>query len=637
MSSVNRGMSTAQAKALAADPTVAPGVMVRLANSYPETWPILLANPSVYPELQTWLTNSIARANTAPNEESDTASKRIVSKRAVAPVRRRRRRRGTQTSKFVKIVLSSFLAGSTITALVFGVGYVWTMELPAGLSTTIDVREKPSENAAWEYDLRVNGEDDCADYSISTVDQGLAAVLIQNNLSDSDCTDVDNPIPSTLALLDLQSGEELWKIDFADELTWTKEWRKEFVEVHGLNMILVKFVDVNGQDADDDKASTDDDDDESDRKMKTLVPYNPLNGRISDAVIAGSDGQPTMQAPVIEVVGIPGSPTDVIVMSNGNEADFRYARYHVKKMTDELWHQESDLQPVKGNPIVGELLVLGREDDDEPEAIETESGQWMPWGGDAGGQVFNVNGDYVHILSDCKASTLSNQSCQGGRDGKETTITGISATGEALWSGEYTGFAVTRNDSRITQETASQVSTLFALSGDNNADVSLLDARDGSTVWTSTIDSHRFEIGRVGNDNFVPIYLRGKNDDETSRYVMLSNSLGGTSPSADIAGDQVRVDAMSHATAYLVDEPDRKSLSEDLESGNARVSADDDDDSKDEIRECIFATNRDDTDPLWVIECDDKQSIVKVGGYLLLVDKESGRQALTPLAIVEEL
>lgn len=635
MSANNRGMSTAQAKALAADPTIAPGVMVRLANSYPETWPILLSNPAVYPELQIWLTNSIAHGNTQTNAESDTASKRVVSKPAATPVRRKRRRRGTQTSKFAKIVMSSIIAGSAIAALVFGVGYVSTMELPAGLSTTIDIREKPSENSAWEYDLRVDGEDDCADYSISTVGQGLAAVLVQNNLSDSDCTDVDNPISSTLALLDLQSGEEMWRIDFADELTWTKEWRKEFVEVHGLNMILVKFVDVNGQDASDDSASTDDD--ESDRKMKTLVPYNPLNGRITDAVIAGSDAQPTMQAPVLEVLGIPGSPTDVIVMSNGNEFDFRYARYHVKKMTDELWHQESDLQPVKGNPIVGEFLVLGREDDDEPKAIETRYGHWNPWLGEPGGQMFNVRGDYVQIFSDCKASTLSNKSCQGGRDGTETRITGISTTGDSLWSGDYTGFAVTRDDSLVTQVTASEVSSLFALSGDNNADVSLLEAQDGTVLWTSRIDSHRFEIGRVGNGEFVPIYLLGKNDDETMRYVMLSTSRGWTSPSVEIVGDQARIDAMSNETAYLVDEPDRKSLSEDLESGDLRVSSEEDDDSEDEIRECIFATNKDDAVPLWSLDCGEKQSIVKVGGYLLLVDKEAGRQALSPLAIVEEL
>jgi hypothetical protein len=427
----------------------------------------------------------------------------------------------------------------------------------------------------------------------------------------------------------------MWKIDFADELTWTKEWRKEFVEVHGLNMILIKFVDVNGQDASDDSASTDDG--ESDRKMKTIVPYNPLNGRISDAVIAGSDAQPTMQAPVLEVLGIPGSPTDVIVMSNGTDYDFRYARYHVKKMTDELWHQESDLQPVKGNPIVGEFLVLGREDDDEPKTIETKYGHWKPWLGEPGGQIFNVKGDYVQIFSDCKASTLSNKSCQGGRDGNETTITGISTTGATLWSGEYTGFAVTRDDSFITQSTATEVSSLFASSGDNNADVSLLDAQDGTILWTSRIDAHRFEIGRVGNGEFVPIYLLDKNDDETTRYVMLSTSRGWTSPSVDIVGDQARVDAMSDATAYLVDEPDRKSLSEDLESGDLRVSSEEDDDSEDEIRECIFATNKDDAVPLWALDCGEKQSITKVGGYLLLVDKEAGRQALSPLAIVEEL
>jgi hypothetical protein len=400
-------------------------------------------------------------------------------------------------------------------------------------------------------------------------------------------------------------------------------------------MILVKFVDVNGQDAGDDKASTDDDD-EFDRKMKTLVPYNPLNGRISDGVIAGSDSQPTMQAPVLEVLGIPGSPADVLVMSNGNDHDFRYSRYHVKKLTDELWHQESDLQPVKGNPIVGNLLVLGREDDDEPKAIELPLGNWNPWNGEPGGQIFNVDGDFVQVFSECKAGSLSNKSCQGGRAGKETTITGISTTGNTLWSKDYTGFAVARDDSSTNQETAGENATLFGLSGDNNADVTRLDARSGQVKWTSTIDSYRFEIGRVGNKSSVPIYLQDEGDNETNRYIMVSTSRGWESPEAEIIGDQVRVDSMSGATSYLVDEPDRKSISEDLEDGDLHGTTAESDDTADEIRDCLAATNDDDTDALWTFECGKKQTIIKVGGYLLLVDKEAGRQNLSPLAIYED-
>jgi hypothetical protein len=109
--------------------------------------------------------------------------------------------------------------------------------------------------------------------------------------------------------------------------------------------------------------------------MKTIVPYNLLNGRITDAVIAGSDVQPTMQSPVLEVIGIPGSVSDILIMSNGSESDFRYSRFEAKKPTDDIWFLESDLQPVEGNPIVGNAFVLGRDEEDQPVAYDLENAQ----------------------------------------------------------------------------------------------------------------------------------------------------------------------------------------------------------------------------------------------------------------------
>jgi hypothetical protein len=253
-------------------------------------------------------------------------------------------------------------------------------------------------------------------------------------------------------MLDLQTGSEKWKINFADELSWTTKWQKQLMEVPGLDVVMVKFVDVNGEDAGDDTATTDEDD--PDRKMKTIVPYNALNGKITDAVIAGSDVQPTLQAPVLEVSGIPGNSSEILVMSNGSESDFRYSRFEAKKPTDSLWHLESDLQPIEGNPLVGNAFVLGREQEDTPVAIDINTGLNVEWNGRAGGQLLNIKGNHVQVFSDCDASTVSNEDCQGGREGKETTLYGIDKAGNEKWTKEATGFAVSRDDSYRNQQTS---------------------------------------------------------------------------------------------------------------------------------------------------------------------------------------
>jgi hypothetical protein len=48
----NRGMSIQQARVLASDPKTSAGIMVRLANGYPEVWPELLANASLPNDLR---------------------------------------------------------------------------------------------------------------------------------------------------------------------------------------------------------------------------------------------------------------------------------------------------------------------------------------------------------------------------------------------------------------------------------------------------------------------------------------------------------------------------------------------------------------------------------------------------------
>ena len=118
---------------------------------------------------------------------------------------------------------------------------------------------------AWKYDLSSKSHSDCVQYQFGTVEQHKVAVLTQNDLSKDDCEDLKD-VPSTLALVDLNTGFADWKIDLAAELDWTEKWKKQLVEVPGLDEVLIKYIDVNGSDAGGNVVSVDKGDD---RKMKT--------------------------------------------------------------------------------------------------------------------------------------------------------------------------------------------------------------------------------------------------------------------------------------------------------------------------------------------------------------------------------
>ena len=636
MSNANRGMSVAQAKSLAADPTIAPGVMVRLANAYPETWEVLLANPSTYPELRGWLKKSIDDAALPDNNsEGQTSSRRSSKKASVSKSPRRKRRlvrtKTAFTRSFFAVVVSSVMVGG----LVYATEQVKLSQPEPGIITTLDVRNY-SDAPAWRFQLSEDVDSECAEYSIKSFSQGLATLLVQNDVTKEECRDAEEPMKSTLSLVDLQTGTEKWKIDFATELSWTTKWQKQLIEVPGLSVILVKFVDVNGEDAGADSATTDEDD--PDRKMKTIVPYNLLNGRITDAVIAGSDVQPTMQSPVLEVIGIPGSVSDILIMSNGSESDFRYSRFEAKKPTDDIWFLESDLQPVEGNPIVGNAFVLGRDEEDQPVAYDLENAQTLEWNARAGGQLLNLQGNYVQVFSDCDASSVSNVDCQGGREGKEATIYGIDKTGSEQWSLEATGFAVTRDDSIRTQITSPWLDHFFVLNGEDNRDVSLINPETGVAMWSLSIEAYEFEIGRSGNAVFVPFYFTKEEEDETSTFSLL-NTLGPSlGQELEISGDSERVDGSSSFTGYLVDDPDRAVYVEDIESGEAPTVESEEaeeDESEETIRTCVRGINFASSSVLWSRDCNDRQSIIKVAGYWLLVDRTSGSEEFFPLAIME--
>jgi len=459
---------------------------------------------------------------------------------------------------------------------------------------------------------------------------------VQNDVTKEECRDAEEPMSSTLALLDLQTGVEKWKIDFAKELSWTTKWQKQLVEVPGLDVILVKFVDVNGEDAGSDSATTDEDD--PDRKMKSIVPYNALNGRITDAVIAGSDVQPTLQAPVLEVLGIPGNPSEILVMSNGSKSDFRYSRFEAKKPTDAIWYLESDLQPVEGNPLVGNSFVLGREEEDEPIAIDIDTVQEVQWNARAGGQLLNIRGEHVQVFSDCDASAVSNEDCQGGREGKETTLYGIDAAGNELWSKEATGFAVSRDDSIRNQKNSQLLDHLFVLRGENNHNLSLLDPATGVQKWSLPIEAYEFEISRLGNSDFVPLFFTKVDEDETSTLSLLDTRGPSLGQELEIGGDSERVDGASLSTAYLIDEPDRAVYVADIEEGEApSVESEEaeEEESEEEIRTCVRGITPLSSSESQSRQCNSKQSVVKVAGYWLLFDRTSGSEELIPLAIME--
>jgi outer membrane protein assembly factor BamB len=629
-------MSVSQAKALAADPTIAPGVMVRLANAYPETWEVLLANPSTYPELRGWLKKSIddaASDNSAA--QGETASRRTSKKASTSkPTRRKRRLVRTKTA-FTRSLVAVVLASVMVGGLVYAREQVLIAQPEPGIISTLDIRNY-SDAPAWRYQLSGDVDSECADYSIKSFSQGMATVLVQNDVTKEECRDAEEPMSSTLALLDLQTGVERWKIDFAAELSWTTKWQKQLIEVPGLDVIMVKFVDVNGEDAGADSATTDEDD--PDRKMKTIVPYNALNGRITDAVIAGSDVQPTLQAPVLEVLGIPGNPSEILVMSNGSKSDFRYSRFEAKKPTDAIWYLESDLQPVEGNPLVGNSFVLGRDEEDEPIAIDIDTGQEVDWRGRAGGQLLNINGNHVQVFSDCDVSSVSNEDCQGGREGKETILYGIDKAGNELWTKETTGFAVSRDDSYRTQRTSQLLDYLFVLSGEDNHDLSLLDPATGVARWSLQIEAYQFVISRSGNSVFVPLYFTKEEEDESSTFSLLNTRGPVLGQELAIAGDSERIDGASNFTGYLVDDPDRAVYIADIESGDSptvKSEEADEEDSEEEIRTCVRGINLVSSSELWSRQCNDRQSIIKVSGYWLLVDRTSGSEELIPLAIME--
>jgi len=611
----NRGMSPAQAKALASDPKTSPGVLTRLANGYPDVWPELLANPSLPADVRAWITKSL----TEPVQEIS------VPKVAAPPKSTKEKSRGRRRhGRFVRTLAILFVPILSIVGLTQLVGYLVDHRPVLGVVTMQNLTGIDA-NHAWTFGLQSEGSAECTQYEIGTASQGEVVVLTQNDIGNEKCRSQTN-IPSTLELVNLNTGQAIWKVDLAGELDWTEKWHKQLIEVPGLNEVLVKFTDVNGSDAGGNTKSIDKNDD---RKMKTIVPYNRLNGRITDPVIAKSNSQPIMQAPVLQVLAIPGNLRSVLVMTNGAKKDFRYARYRSKRFSSPRWSVESDLRPVGGSPIVGNKLVLGRAEGDLPSAISLNTGRFVGWNGHAGVKLYQIAGHPIEVIGDGVSEKATNLASQGGLNGHDVTINGIDANGNLKWTLDTKGYAISRDDSRTSPYNRSWYTRLFALDGKYNQFVSLVDPKTGATSWRTKISEQRFEISRTTSGNRVAVFLYKKYKLDTKNFSMLDLSSGTESPSIAIAGKQVRVDGATSDFSILVDEPERSKIIKDAEAG--KVASLDRADNSDKTRICVQGVSNPTSTITWKFVCNGNMHALRAGGAWLMLDLTPGREEFWPM------
>ena len=613
----NRGMSPAQAKALASDPKTSPGILTRLANGYPDVWNELLANPSLPSDVKAWITKAM----------SEPASSIAQAKPAALPKSTKEKGRGRRRhGRFVRTLAMLVVPVLSLVGLYQLVSYL-DHHRPANGIIKMQTLSGVDSSPAWTFGLSSGGPSECTQYEIGTVSQGEVMVLTQNDIGSDKCKNVTN-IPSTLALVNLADGKAIWKIDLASELDWTEKWHKQLVEVPGLNEVLVKFTDVNGSDAGGNTKSIDKGDD---RKMKTIVPYNRLNGRITDPVIAKSNSQPIMQAPVLQVMAIPGNLRSVLVMTNGAKKDFRYAKYRSKRFSSARWNAESDLRPMGGSPIIGNKLVLGRMKGDQPTAINLSSGRFVSWNGHAAAKLYRIAGYPIEVLGDGVSEKATNLASQGGPKGHDITINGMDAAGNTKWSLDTHGYAISRDDSRTTPYNRNWYHRLFIIDGKNNGFVSLVNPENGASVWRTQISQERFEISRTTAGDRVAVYLFKKYKLDTKSFSLLDLKTGSESEPQAIAGKQVRVDGATAGFSILVDEPDRAKIIKDAEAG--KVASLDRKDHSNTKRSCLQGIENGSSEITWSFECNGNLHALRAGGAWLMLDLTPGREEFWPLKV----
>jgi hypothetical protein len=619
---------------LAADPGLTPSMYARLANMFPEVWEELLANPSIHPELRAWIETSLAALREAQHPTAPVhplqdqpggqiGAGPVASRSALGgPVKRRTRSRRRRQSRIGKVIWILLPPIAIIALLFTGVNIAMGNAPVVGVLTTTRF-EEPSRTVAWQHDLAPRGKARCADFSFQTYEQDLALVLVQNDWANEECAEQDDPAASILTLLNTRTGAELWSVDLAEELNWTHTWRAELLSMPALDQIMVRFTDITGEDVPSDGGSLDKGDS---RKMKSVVPYNPLNGRVSDMSIAAMADSPVVQAPVLEVLQVPGSTKDVVLMANGNDKDFRYARYRAKILTEAHWTYESNLKPIGGNAFVGESLILGRNEDDKPRAVSIESGNVHAWRGPAGGKLYTVAGSVVHVAGDGSSETVTNETSQGGLKGHDVTLTGLTAAGEEVWTADARGYALAQFAPSSTLEKRREYSGLYLLSGKNNVNLQRFNVVTGEPVWSIKPGGKHFEVGRGENDSEGVLYLTKDGDDESKSVVFVTLTTGKLTTKVGIVGKSERVDGMTRSQVYLVDEPQRSRFYQNAENGTSTTS--DGKDHSDENRICAVARVPGQADELWSWECDGNQHVLLLGGNWVVFDEKPGKQKL---------
>lgn len=619
----NRGMTITQARQMASDPSTSPGVLSRLANGYPEVWDDLLANPAISDDLRNWIT-------VAKQPQQSVKPAVMLDKKPQINVTTKRRLRGKRKSnRFLRFLITLLVPAAIIYGLQTGVHELAKNQPIKAIIASEELTEIV-DNPAWKLNLGVEGEEGCATFETASVDQDLMAILVQNDIENKDCKESENPVASTLSLVDLNDGNVLWKVDLASELDWTEKWSKHLVEIPGLNEILVKYVNVNGGDVGGDSKTVDDNDN---RKMKTIVPYNRLNGLITDPAIAKSKAQPIMQSPVLEIFPIPGNLRNVLVMTNGAKKNFRYANYRTKRFNSSKWSFESDLKPLGGNPIVAQRLILGRDEGDEPIGLNIRTGKSSAWNGDSHVKIYRFENRYIQVEGDGVRETATNVASQGGPKGHDIKISGITSTGEKLWTIEAKGYAISRGDSISKPKSRTWQKDLFVTSGKYNNSVSLVNLSDGSLKWTVKVPEKRFEISRISAPNNVSVYIFKDRDKDAKLLKFFNLSDGSISEGTKISGKEVRIDGVTQNVSVLIDEPSRTKLIEDLEDGKT-PSVKSENATEDKIRTCAKGIENSKLDVLWSLDCHSNEHVTRVGGRWLVLHLESGKEALWPIGRV---
>jgi len=654
MSDRDRGLSVAQAKQLAGNPTTAPGVLTRLANGYPEVWQILLDNQNTPTELRDWLRNAlkpkpvvapvfptkssgtdetlvVERIPNSPRVGSGTDSRKASrssgsesSARETVRAPRRRLRRRAARGGILTILLSLVTVGALGVTAAVAIGSA----PEAGLVTTQELSAEPTFDGTWSYDLvQGQGNTDCIEWSFQALSQDLVVILSQYSSSNDGCSDLEEKPETFLALVNTVTGVESWRVNVGDTLSWSTDWSKDLGAFTGLNEIIVKFTEDAGPDEED--------------PLQTLVPFNRLDGSVTDAVVARSESDPVLTAPHIEVGRVPWSDRDIVVGFPASGDDRRLSLRRAKSLTEDKWNVTTELEPVSGNPVVDRVLILGSKYDDEPKAVNLETGAERIWNGPAGGKIFKIAGNYVHVQGDGTKERVSNSQSQGGKaetddcDAECITLTGFSTTGQTLWQKKVPGYALTRNPETLTNATRGEYTQLFITDNDRNS-ATRINPTTGEPTWTEAQDWGDFEISKVSGTDVFFTFQKTGDSDHRDKMQMRSMTTGSVLGEYEIPNDDTRIDAISANFAYLIDEPNRASAVDDVEAGDSVTTDANDDEDSDPAKEkriCATGINLVTRATSWEWTCNGYQHILLAAGNWVVFDKAPGEQVMRGLRV----